>query len=240
MRNSIIILAVSSFLAVGTAEASASKEENIGVGTGLAIGAAAGGPVGALVGAAAGALLGDSINKRKTKMKDLSTSLDESRSTVSELQSDIAALDREVNVVSKELDRAQSVAKPELLALLQAGIEMDLLFRTDEHVLADTTGDRLNALATTIASMPDVHIQLDGFADERGDATYNQQLSGKRADYVREVLIGGGVDASRINVVAHGESPASDENVDSYALERRVSLTLYIDEAPSFASNPVD
>ena len=67
---------------------------------------------------------------------------------------------------------------------------------------------------------------------------YNQQLSQRRAEYVRDVLVGGGIDARRIQVSAHGESPALDASVDSYALERRVSMTLLIDGTQSFASNP--
>ena len=130
-------------------------------------------------------------------------------------------------------------SRPELLALLQAGIEMDLLFRTDEHVLADGTGSRLAALADSLATMPDVFVRLDGFADTRGDAEYNRKLSAKRAEHVRDVLVAGGVPASRISVNAHGESPATDDNVDSFAFERKVSLTLYADSTTSsFASNP--
>ena len=60
----------------------------------------------------------------------------------------------------------------------------------------------------------------------------------RRADHVRDVLIRNGVPAERISVEAHGESPAADDNVDSFALERRVSLTLYVENSPSFASNP--
>jgi outer membrane protein OmpA-like peptidoglycan-associated protein len=115
---------------------------------------------------------------------------------------------------------------------------MDLLFRTDESVLADSTNARLQQLAATLATMPDVQVQLDGFADERGDAAYNQNLSNQRADFVREVLVAAGVSPDRIKVAAHGESPAVDDSIDSYALERRVSLTLYVNDNPSFASNP--
>ena len=132
--------------------------------------------------------------------------------------------------------RAES--RPELLSLLQAGIEMDLLFRTDEHVLAGSTVSRLQQLAASLASMPGVFVRLDGFADERGDAAYNQKLSVRRAEHVRHVLLANGVPTARISVKAHGESPAADDDVDSYAFERKVSLTLYIDDSPSFAANP--
>jgi len=133
-------------------------------------------------------------------------------------------------------DRIVITASAKIAA--QTGIEMDLLFRTDEYVLADTTGSRLTQLATTLASLPDVYIQLDGFADERGDAVYNQELSTRRADHVRDVLTTAGVMASRIKVAAHGESPAIDASIDSYALDRRVSLTLYVEDSASLASNP--
>jgi outer membrane protein OmpA-like peptidoglycan-associated protein len=238
MRNSILVLALSGLLVAAPALAKPSKEENIGVGTGAVIGAVAGGPVGFLIGAAFGAKIGDEFHQRNSEVGELTASLQGSTSEIAQLQQDIGALKVEMTVVNGELTRVQSVAKPELLQLLQAGIEMDLLFRTDEHVLADTTGSRLTELAATLSAMPDVHVQLDGFADERGNATYNQQLSGKRAEHVKNVLIMGGIAESRISVKAHGESIASDENIDSYAFERRVSLTLYIDDTPSFASNP--
>jgi outer membrane protein OmpA-like peptidoglycan-associated protein len=86
--------------------------------------------------------------------------------------------------------------------------------------------------------MPGIQIQLDGFADERGNAAYNQKLSRKRVEFVRRQLIARGVDASRIGIAAHGESKAVDNEVDSFALERRVSMTLFIDQAPAFAANP--
>lgn len=216
----------------------ASKEESIGVGAGGVIGAVAGGPVGFIIGAAIGAKLGDTFHKKETEVETLNNSLDDSREQVGDLQHDVRKLNANVDTLSAELQQVQRFARPEVISLLQAGIAMDLLFRTDEHVLADTTGIRLAELATTLASMPDIQVQLDGFADERGDSGYNQRLSEKRAEFVREQLIAAGVEPSRISYSAHGEAPAQDESVDSFALERRVSLTLFIDNTPSFASNP--
>ena len=86
--------------------------------------------------------------------------------------------------------------------------------------------------------MPEVNVQLDGFADERGDAAYNQHLSEKRVAHVKDVLVANGVPAARIKVAAHGESPAPDASVDSYALERKVSLTLFVEDQRSFAATP--
>ena len=195
------------------------------------VGAIAAGPVGFMVGAAFGAKIGDKMHEKNESIDALESSLDDS-------QDDLRALNSSYDTVSAELEHMQQVARPELVSMLQAGIAMDLLFRTDEYVLADTTGARLAALAATLASMPDIKVQLDGFADERGDETYNQNLSAQRVEFVRDQLVAAGIHPSRIQVSAHGESPAQDSSIDSFALERRVSLTLFIDDSQSFAQLP--
>lgn len=224
MRNTIITATVAILaLFAQTASAAASREENIGVGTGAVVGALAGGPVGFIIGAAIGAKLGDSFHEKSDRIDNLQSSLQVSRESLDDL-----------NAAVKQL---QNIARPELVSLMQAGIDMDLLFRTDEYALTDTTGDRLAQMAGMLANMPGVRIQLDGFADERGDAEYNYALSERRVEFVRNMFITAGVHPTRISASAHGESVAQDPDVDSYALERRVSVRLFIDNAQSLASN---
>jgi outer membrane protein OmpA-like peptidoglycan-associated protein len=227
------LIATAAILALSSqsAMAAASKEENIGVGAGAVVGALAGGPVGFIIGAALGAKLGDNAHNKSGRIDSLQSSLQQS-------QLSVATLERDIDDLNSELQQLQSVARPELVALMQAGIDMDLLFRTDEFALTDTTGNRLAQLAGSIASMKGVRIQLDGFADERGDAAYNHALSEKRVEYVRNLFVAAGVHPTRINASAHGESVAEVQNLDSYALERRVSVKLFIDDTQSLASNP--
>lgn len=238
MRKTISAITAISLVAMSplTAQAATSKQEKIGVGTGAIVGAAAGGPVGLILGAAAGAYLGDKANRKSEEIESLSAELAASRSEVVSLERDLRRMDRNLDALSAELQQRHS--SPEVARLLQAGIAMDLLFRTDESVLADTTGSRLQELATTLAAMPDIRVQLDGFADERGDEQYNQRLSEDRVNFIRDQLVAAGVDTSRITATAHGESPAQDDTVDSYALERRVSLKLYTDDVTAVAANP--
>lgn len=236
MRNTtiaIIIAAMASILGAPATHAATkpSKEEALGVGSGAVIGAFAAGPVGLIVGAAVGAKIGDTMHQKNEQLDGLRVSLDDSRNTVDRLAND-------VETFGDEIDRLRELARPQLVDLMQAGIVTDLLFRTDEYALADTTGARLAELAETLASMPDIQIQLDGFADERGDERYNYELSEKRVDFVRGLLVAAGIHPDRISVSAHGESAAQDDTPDSFALERRVSVTMFIDEAPTLASNP--
>ena len=224
MRNLVIIfLTVAVAAYAPAASAKASKEENIGVGSGVVIGAIAGGPIGAIIGAAIGAKVGDTMHQKNSEIETLHGSLGASRNSVRDLQRDIDSL-------NAELEHYEQIDRPQLIRLMQADIEMDLLFRTDEYALADTTGDRLATLARDVAQMRDIRVQLDGFADERGDADYNLELSKKRVEFVRDQLIAAGIHPSRIETMAHGEAPAQDSSADSYALERRVSLTLFIDD----------
>ena len=232
MHKTISCFAILAMLTAPAAFAAGpSREENIGVGSGAIAGAIVGGPVGLIVGAAIGAKFGDTLHQKNASIETISMSLADTRQ-------DLRVLDANFAAVSAELEQVQQLARPELVSLLQSGIAMDLLFRTDEYVLADTTGNRLASLAGMLASMADVRVRLDGFADERGDETYNLKLSAQRVEFVREQLIAAGVHPSRIEVTAHGEAPAQDSTADSYALERRVSLTLFIDETPVVAKLP--
>jgi outer membrane protein OmpA-like peptidoglycan-associated protein len=234
MRNTIIaVVAAASILFTVPSQAAgkSSRQENIGIGSGAVVGALAGGPVGLVIGAALGAKIGDTMHQKNERIDHLQGSVDDSKQTVANLKGNIDTL-------SSEIERLQNVARPELVSLLQAGIAMDVLFRTDEAILVDVTSDRLAKLAETIVGMPDIHIKLDGFADTRGDADYNLELSERRVEFIRDQFVAAGVDPTRINVSAHGESPAQDESLDSYALERKVSVELFINERQPMASNP--
>jgi outer membrane protein OmpA-like peptidoglycan-associated protein len=225
-------IALITFLALSTqtVNAAASKEENVGIGTGAVIGVLAGGPVGFIIGAVLGAKIGDTLHNKSEEIETFEKSLQSSRRSALMLERDMTKLNSEIKYL-------QSVARPELVSLMQAGIDMDLLFRTDEFALTDLTGDRLMQMAGTLAAMSDVRIQLDGFADERGDSKYNLELSEKRVEFVRNMFISAGVHPARISSSAHGESVAQNPDVDSYALERRVSVKLFIDNVQSLAAN---
>lgn len=241
MRTKIIALGVIASLVAGTAAAeNASKEENIATGSGLIVGAVAGGPVGALVGVVVGAKLGEKYRDRREESESLQSDLQHSQLTLRELESELQVANESSARLEQQLDQIQRVAQPELVSLLKAGIEMDLLFRTDEHVLNGATDQRLQAMASTLAPMSSISIRLDGYADERGDAEYNLKLSQLRAEHVRDILVGSGIPAERIKMNANGESAAAEQNVDSYALERKVSLTVLVEDSPSFAANPVN
>lgn len=240
MRNVFIIAAVTGCLAAGPvlAESRTSKPEAIGVGMGAAVGALAGGPVGFVVGAAVGAKIGDAFHEKDQRADGLDRELRIARGEVDDLERSVRNLHASLESGRREIRRLEGSAAPGVADLLRDGVAIDLLFRTAEDELTDETRRRLGELAATVASMPEIRLHLDGYADERGDAAYNQALSERRAQYVRDVLTSHGVPSSRISVAAHGESAAADQRPDSLALERRVSMTLRLGNAEALAANP--
>lgn len=233
-----IAIGVLLFVVALPAMATASREENIGVGVGAAVGGLAAGPLGAMVGVAIGAKLGEAFHTKNDDIERLSGELQNSASQVVELQHAVSGLRNETRHLGIELQESYANNHAEYLELLQAGIEMDLLFRTDEDVLTAGITDRLVALAGALARLPAVNVSLDGFADERGASDYNQALSERRAIFVQDILVSQGVDPARIFLKARGESPVPAANSDNFALQRRVSMKLFVGESPALAANP--
>lgn len=71
-------------------------------------------------------------------------------------------------------------------------------------------------------------VRVEGHTDDRGAASFNQQLSEKRAAAVRDELIANGVDANVIETVGYGESrPLADNGTRAgRAQNRRVDIKI--------------
>jgi outer membrane protein OmpA-like peptidoglycan-associated protein len=241
MRRIIAVAAVAGCLAASPALADTrtSKPEAVGVGMGATVGALAGGPIGFIVGAAVGAKIGDEFHQKDRRVEELDGELHIARNQAAKLERTVRNLHASLESERQSVQRLRASAPPDLTELLRDGVAIDLLFRTAEDELTAETQRRLAELACTLGAMPEIRLHLDGYADERGDAAYNQALSERRAQHVRDLLTGYGVPGNRITFVAHGESVAADARPDSYALERRVSMTLLLgDTEAAVAANP--
>ena len=231
MTVSLVALAATPF---ADARADASREEMTGAGTGAVLGAVVGGPVGLILGGAAGAVLGDRFHQREARGDALAAELDAARGERDRLQATLQRQRNDTGRALAELERLRASGGDELAALLEAGLQMDLPFRTDEDELHTALSARLLTLAGRIAGAPDIAIQIDGYADPRGSSDYNAALSLKRAESVRRILQQAGVPADRITTFGHGEPVATaddaapvDASPDELALARRVTVTLY-------------
>jgi outer membrane protein OmpA-like peptidoglycan-associated protein len=71
-------------------------------------------------------------------------------------------------------------------------------------------------------------ITVDGYTDSSGSSDFNQKLSEKRANAVKDEMVKNGIDASLITVVGHGENDpvASNETAAGRAQNRRVTVKV--------------
>ncbi|HTY48893.1 MAG TPA: OmpA family protein [Steroidobacteraceae bacterium] len=213
------------------ARKSASKEENIGFFSGVAIGAVAGGPIGAVAGGIAGALLGDHYHQQKARNQALAADLAQSDAARAQLAQSLTSLDGSLQL--SEADRSKLS-----LALRQVrDLSTDVKFRTDEADLTGAQQEQIMHFGALAAQLPDVQVRVSGYADPRGPAQYNQELSQARADAVAAALLAAGVPAERIAIEAHGASDAADGSPDDYALERHVSVQLLGPQGEKVAAN---
>ena len=192
------------------------RSEDIGIFTGLAVGAAAGGPVGAVIGAAAGGLFGDHYYKEKQSKAALAADLRKSEAERARLAASLS-----------EVGGSQDAQLKQTLAAVDT-IGMDVSFRTDDDSIKVEDMAPLLKLGALAAAVPDAKLRIAGFADPRGGADYNDELSMRRAEAVAAALACGGITRERLIVEAHGagESQSAAGDLDAYALDRRVTVRL--------------
>jgi peptidoglycan-associated lipoprotein len=133
--------------------------------------------------------------------------------------------------------------KPDLLAQngagsgtqVSPGSERDFIVNVGDRVyfLVDQTSltpegmETLRRQAEWLTQYPNVTIQVEGHADERGTREYNIALSARRSTVSREFLISQGVDASRIATIAYGkERPVALCEEESCWAQNRRSVTV--------------
>ena len=112
-----------------------------------------------------------------------------------------------------------------------AGSERDFIINVGDRVFfgydrSDLSADAQSTLskqAAWLLQFPNVSIQVEGHADERGTREYNLALGERRANSVKEYMISLGVAAGRLSTISYGkERPAVEgSNEESWAQNRR-------------------
>ena len=104
-------------------------------------------------------------------------------------------------------------------------VELDVKFDFDKSVVKQESYAEIKSVADFMKQYPQTTTTVEGYTDSVGTDAYNQKLSERRANAVREVLVQQyGVEAERVNAVGHGENdPIADNATDAgRALNRRV------------------
>ncbi len=85
----------------------------------------------------------------------------------------------------------------------------------------------ISFVLTYLKNNPNATVDITGYADEIGSTAVNNVLAEKRANNVRNTLIGAGVAASRLNIISAGEDNSVDKNSETARrLVRRAIFTI--------------
>ena len=129
---------------------------------------------------------------------------------------------------------AAPVAAQPATKMDQAGsqTQRSIYFDYDSAVVRTEFDPALQAHARYLAANPKSSVRIDGNADERGSPDYNAQLALKRAENVRQALIGHGAPEKQIKLKSLGASQPKLKGRDeeSWAENRRADVVYEKEE----------
>jgi outer membrane protein OmpA-like peptidoglycan-associated protein len=134
------------------------------------------------------------------------------------------------NYLDKQAQELKQVA--ENTKRIEDGIFVDLksklLFTTDSAVLRPEAVEQVAKLGDILAKYSEDRIRIQGHTDSTGSAAHNEELSLRRAQAVREVLLSRGVKQEQMLVEGIGERrPLADNgSAAGRAQNRRVELHI--------------
>jgi len=107
--------------------------------------------------------------------------------------------------------------------VITATFKSDLFFDFDSADLKPGAYSEVDRVASVLNDFPQTTILVEGHTDASGSVEYNQKLSERRAQSVKNALVQRGVDPQRIEAVGYGKSQiiSSDD-----AANRRVVIVI--------------
>ena len=184
-------------------------------GKGAVIGAGAGGVVGGIIGKATGstargAIIGAAVGGTAG-----------------------AIIGNQMDKQAEEIDQSVEGATVERVGEgIQVTFESGLLYNFDSDVVRPTAQQNLQALARSLSANPGSDVLIVVHPDSGGTASYNQDLSERRARAAANYLINQGVAASRVRTTGLGElEPVTSNDTEAgREANRRVEVAIYANE----------
>jgi outer membrane protein OmpA-like peptidoglycan-associated protein len=180
--------------------ATAGKRTAIGAGGG----AAAGAGVGALLGGWKGAAIGAGVGALAGGSVGL-------------------YLDKQ----AKELEEVAETKRTENGVIVK--MKSEILFDTGSAVLKDGAIAQIEKVGDILAKYGDDRIRVEGHTDSTGSASKNEELSLRRADAVKRVLLGRGVLETQITALGMGETKPLGDNKSAAGRAQNRRVELHID-----------
>jgi outer membrane protein OmpA-like peptidoglycan-associated protein len=104
----------------------------------------------------------------------------------------------------------------------------NIYFETAKAKLLPKSYEELNKLVKILNDAPNIKVQISGHTDTKGSASYNQELSQRRAQSVMDYLIKNGIPYTQIVAKGYGESKpvTTNSTEEGRAKNRRVEFEI--------------
>ena len=104
----------------------------------------------------------------------------------------------------------------------------DFLFDTDKSDIRANETSKVTEIAVYMKQNPSVQVGIDGYADPRGTDPYNQALSERRVNAIRDALVNAGVASDKIKTGAFGEQRllCNESTAACWQSDRRVEVLI--------------
>lgn len=182
---------------------------------GAAIGAATGGTIGTLIGkkagnTAVGAILGGAIGGTAGAFIGRS-------------------MDRQAEQLKQTIPGAEIIREGEgIIVKFDSGI----LFDVNKSELKPAAVTNIQNLAKSLKENPETNVLIIGHTDNTGSDDYNNRLSARRAESVKDFATAQGILSNRLNVQGKGEmEPIADNSTEEgRSKNRRVEIVIVANE----------
>ena len=153
----------------------------------------------------------------------------------------VAAAEAERRAEAERLaaERAAEAERQRAVRAARASLEEMVFFDYDMSEIRDDAEATLRAKVDILRASPQVQVRIEGHADERGSTEYNMALGNRRAEAIRQFLVGFGLAENRFEIVSFGEGrPLQQGSTESdWARNRRGQFVI---TAGADAINPAN
>lgn len=135
--------------------------------------------------------------------------------------------DKKYGDVNKGPNTTTNVSNNELIRNLINEGYVTTYFDYNKSTPTNVSTEGIDFILTYLRNNPTASVDIIGHADELGKSAYNDNLSAKRANAVKAILMKAKIDASRLNVVPAGEdNSVAKESAGARKLVRRVTFRV--------------
>ncbi len=128
----------------------------------------------------------------------------------------------------QEMANVEGASVQRNMDMIAVTFKSDILFPYDSFVLKPGSNDEMARVSKVLNQYPQTNIIVAGHTDNKGTEEYNQKLSERRAESVKNALIEMGVNPSRINTIGYGKNkPIADNSSETgRQMNRRVEIVI--------------